>query len=185
VEPGQTVTNQDVVLVMSDRLILRAQVDETDIGMIAVNQKCQITLDAYPEHTIVGVVDHIAYEATTINNVTIYEVEVLPRTVPEYMRSGMTANVRFIVDSRTDVLTLPAGSIIERKDRTVVMPANGTKNNDKKFKKIKTGLSDGKNTEIVEGLQEGEKVLIPDVDFRASSNSSKNNPFMPGRRRRR
>ena len=51
-QPGQTVTTSDAVVVLSDHLIVRAQVDETDIGKITVNLKAVITLDAYPEAKI-------------------------------------------------------------------------------------------------------------------------------------
>ena len=47
-EPGQTVTSSDVVLVLSDQLIVQAQVDETDIGRVKVGQEASISLDAYP-----------------------------------------------------------------------------------------------------------------------------------------
>jgi len=53
-QPGQTVTTNDAVVVISDRLIVRAQVDETDIGKIKVGQKAIISLDAYPD-TIVAI----------------------------------------------------------------------------------------------------------------------------------
>ncbi|MBI2441735.1 MAG: efflux RND transporter periplasmic adaptor subunit, partial [Lentisphaerae bacterium] len=74
IEPGQTITASDVLYVMSDRLIIEAQVDETDIGRIALLQAAEITLDAYPQNVISGHVDHIAYEAKLVNNVTTYMV---------------------------------------------------------------------------------------------------------------
>src|SRR3972149_796791 len=57
-EPGQTFQSQDAVLVMSDRLIVRAQVDETDIGKVKLRQPARVTLDAYSDQPIDGVVDH-------------------------------------------------------------------------------------------------------------------------------
>ena len=100
VEPGQSFTTADAVLVMSDRLTVKAQVDETDIAEIKLGQRADIVLDAYPGHHMPSKVDEIAYDATTINNVTTYIVDVLPDETPPFMRSGMTANVRFAVSSR-------------------------------------------------------------------------------------
>lgn len=82
IQPGQAVTTNDPVIVLSDRLIVRAQVDETDIGKIKPGQKAVVSLDAYPETKINAIVDHIYYESKTFNNVTIYEVDLLPDTIP-------------------------------------------------------------------------------------------------------
>jgi len=70
-QPGQTVTTSDAVVVLSDHLIVRAQVDETDIGKIKLEQAAIITLDAYPDRKINATVEHIYYESQTVNNVTI------------------------------------------------------------------------------------------------------------------
>ncbi|MCX5702911.1 MAG: efflux RND transporter periplasmic adaptor subunit, partial [Candidatus Omnitrophica bacterium] len=86
-QPGQTVTSADAVLVLSDHLIVRAQVDETDIGKISLDMKTIITLDAYPDTKINASVEHIYYESKTVNNVTIYEVDLLPEEVPAFFRS--------------------------------------------------------------------------------------------------
>jgi len=63
IEPGQTVTTNDTVLVLSDRLIVSAQFDETDIGRVGLGKEAVIALDAYPKVKIEGTVDHIAYES--------------------------------------------------------------------------------------------------------------------------
>ena len=78
IQPGQTVTTTDDVVVLSDHLIVRAQVDETDIGKIQLGQKAFISLDAYPDRRIQATVEHIYYESSTVNNVTIYNVDLLP-----------------------------------------------------------------------------------------------------------
>ncbi|MBI2070944.1 MAG: HlyD family efflux transporter periplasmic adaptor subunit [Elusimicrobia bacterium] len=184
VEPGQTVTSQDAVLVMSNRLIIKAQVDETDIGSIRVGQEAKVQLDAYPQQEIPARVDHIAYEAKTVNNVTVYEVEVAPARVPDFMRSGMTANVTFIIAVKENILLLPAEALQNEKGHTrVFLPSASKKRLD--TRDIKTGVSDGKRVEVVSGMNEGEKVLVRQVAFpRAGAAKGGNNPFSPfgGRR---
>ncbi|NTV99008.1 MAG: efflux RND transporter periplasmic adaptor subunit, partial [Chlorobiaceae bacterium] len=78
VDPGQTVTTSDSLFVLSDRLIVKAYVDETDIGKVKVGQKAAIGLDAYPDIRVNGVVDHIYYESHLQNNVNIYYVDIIP-----------------------------------------------------------------------------------------------------------
>jgi macrolide-specific efflux system membrane fusion protein len=110
-QPGQTVTTADAVVVLSDHLIVRAQVDETDIGKIANDMKAVITLDAYPDTKIKAAVEHIYYESQTVNNVTIYNVDLTPQEVPSFFRSGMNATVEFIVEDKRDILIVPLEAV--------------------------------------------------------------------------
>lgn len=184
VEPGQTVAATDAVLVMSDRLIVKAQVDETDIGRVKLGQQARIIIDAYPTQTIEGRVDHISYEAKTVNNVTIYEVDILPKRPPEFMRSGMTANVMFIVASRSGVLVLPAEAIhADHGVSTVQLPGESVKAPPRSAP-ITTGLTDGKRVEVLSGVEEGATVLIPLIRMPASSQNSLSSPLTPGGTRR-
>lgn len=186
VEPGQTVTANEAVLVMSDRLIVKAQVDETDVGQVKVGQKARITLDAYPNEKIFAEVDHIAFEAKTVNNVTTYEVEVVPKHIPEVMKSGMTANVNFVVNSKESVLVLPADAIRqEGKESYVLLPDTAATGAPGK-QTVETGISDGRRIEIVSGLKEGDSVLIAAREFKLKEGRGKDNPLNPfgaGKRR--
>jgi macrolide-specific efflux system membrane fusion protein len=175
VEPGQTLTSADAVLVMSNRLIVIAQVDETDIRQIKIGQEATISLDAYPNETIAAKVDHIAFEAKTVSNVTIYEVDVAPNKVPDFMRSGMTANVLFSIGKKDDALVVPSEAIQFGDDGSYVR-VPGDKHPEKRA--VTTGLSNGKETEIVSGLNEGDTVLIRTVKFDQKS-AAGSNPFSP------
>ncbi|MFH0753461.1 MAG: efflux RND transporter periplasmic adaptor subunit, partial [Candidatus Omnitrophota bacterium] len=67
VDPGQVVSASDAVVVLSDRLIVQAQVDETDIGKVKRGQMAEITLDAYPQLMVKAKVDHIYYESKVVS----------------------------------------------------------------------------------------------------------------------
>lgn len=77
-EPGQTVTTNDTIVVMADELIVKANVDETDLRYVKLNQLVSVSLDAYPDIRFKGVIEHIAYESNVVNNVTVYEVKIKP-----------------------------------------------------------------------------------------------------------
>ena len=83
VDPGQTVTASDSLFVLSDRLIVKAFVDETDIGRVKIGQKALIGLDAYPDIRVTGAVEHIYYESHLQNNVNIYNVDIIPDRIPD------------------------------------------------------------------------------------------------------
>jgi macrolide-specific efflux system membrane fusion protein len=243
-EPGQSVNASDAVLVVSDRLIVRANVDETDIAQLKVGQAARITLDAYPDQPVEAKAVHIAYEAKTVNNVTVYEVEVAAEKIPLFMRSGMTSSVDFYTERHSNVLIIPNDAIQPRTDdgkhgnamadaadasantsvgagsprpalsgidpadgkrrwngkrreggraegdrggrsrrATVLVPGPATTNGKPAQpveKEIRVGLSDGKNTEVVEGLTEGDTVMIKTVALPSAAQGAKN-PFMPQR----
>lgn len=179
VENGQTFTATDSVFTMSDRLIVKAKVDETDIAQIKVGQSAVITLDAYSKQNILAKVESVAFDAVTTNNVTTYTVEVLPIETPDFMRSGMTANVNFLVSSRQGVLTIPNAAVKSDSDVSTVLlkDPNGGK---PVAHEIELGLTDGKKSEVSKGLAEGDVVLVPDFDMsKAKKNGA--NPFMPSR----
>ena len=182
IESGQTVAAADAVLVMADKLIVKAQVDETDIGNIHIGQAVTIQLDAYPDQTIKGKVEHIAYESKVINNVTIYQVEVVPSEVPSFFRSGMSATLNFITNEKSNILLLPLAAI--KKIGTISYAFqydNSTKTG--KPIQIKTGLENTTHIEIISGLKEKDKVVIPDkkmitdLESRSSHQRGPMNPF--------
>ncbi len=181
VEPGQSVITTMAVLVLSDRLIVDAQIDETDIGKVKIGQAVTITLDAYPAIEIKGMVDHIAYESKLINNVTIYDVEILPEQVPEFFRSGMSANVAVVVKSKFNVLVIPNEAVVKEKAENFVKVAS-TPESVFELRKISLGMSDDINVEVVSGLNPNDVVVIESKAFVLPKGKSGSNPFMPGGR---
>ncbi len=181
VESGQTFTTQDAILVMSDRLTVKAQVDETDIAKIKLKQQARITLDAYPDATIDAVVDQIAYDSKTVNNVTTYIVDVLPISTPPYMRSGMTANVIFNVDSKNEIIVVPTEAIKTQDNKSIVLLKDpSTQDFTKPLEQVvETGITDGKRTEILSGLKENDVLLIPQFDSKNIKNATGSSPFSP------
>ncbi|MBC7531960.1 MAG: efflux RND transporter periplasmic adaptor subunit [Oligoflexus sp.] len=178
VEPGQTFTNTEAVFVLSDRLTVKAKVDETDLAQIKIGQRAKIILDAYATERVEGRVDKLAFEAVTTSNVTTYTTDVVPIKTPDFMRSGMTANVTFYAESRENVLLLSTEAIRSENGKTFVLTKPADPKLPPKQKTIKIGLTDGKRTEVTEGLAEGETVLISDIAL-ASPDAKASNPFMP------
>lgn len=180
VESGQTFTNTDPILVMSDRLTVKAQVDETDIAQIKLKQRALLVLDAYADQRVPARVDQIAFEAKTVNNVTTYVVDVLPETTPEFMRAGMTANVTFVVESRANAILVP--------NEAIKAPESGGKTGGASVlvrgaggepieKPVQLGISDGKRTEVLSGLAENEVVLAAQLPPRGGKSAPASSPF--------
>ena len=181
--PGQTITASDVIVVLSDHLIVQAQVDETDIGKIRLGQEVALSLDAYPQIKIEGKVNHIYYESLIVNNVTIYQVDILPDTGPPAFRSGMSATVNIVEKAKDNVLILPVGAVKRSKEGAYVLI--GKAGNEKpEERKIEVGLSDDNNVEIISGLTADDKVLMVTQKYKVSSGKTGTNPLNPMTRRR-
>ena len=178
VEPGQTVTTSDAVVAIADRLIVKAQVDETDIGAVKVGQIASISLDAYPEKSIPAHVDHVAYEAKTVSNVTVYEVDVLPDNVPDFMRSGMTATTTFTVAAKPNALVVPSEAVRQQSSGTHVLVPGKRAWDHPKHQEITVGMTDGKMVEVLSGLHESDVVLVPSLHL-SGNRAQGRNPFAP------
>jgi macrolide-specific efflux system membrane fusion protein len=181
IEPGQSFTASDALLVIADRLLVEAQVDETDIALIRLRLPARIVLDAYPEESVPASVGALAYEAKNVSNVTTYTVDVVPARIPAQMRSGMTATVTFLITVKDDVLQVPAHALHDDDGhKSVLVPgANGVP----REQAVETGLSDGRQTEILSGLNEGDRVLIAQAK-RDNKRAGSASPLSPGARPR-
>jgi len=181
-QPGQTVTTSDAVVVLSDHLIVRAQVDETDIGKITEDLKAVITLDAYPETKIKAQVEHIYYESQTVNNVTIYPVDLIPKEMPQSFRSGMNASVDFMVQYKKDILVIPVEAVYKNGESYVLLKQPESKEPVKA--RVELGITDDKNIEVISGVSENDWLIVKSKRYVLPKNSvSGSNPFMPSRRR--
>jgi macrolide-specific efflux system membrane fusion protein len=191
VERGQTVGTSDTIFVISDRLIVLAQVDETDLGRIALGQRVEIRVDAYSDHLVTGEVIRIAFESKQVNNVTIYEIRILPHEVPKFFRSGMTASVKFIQDRKVNVILAPVSflrakgekntsqSQIKSGDVALALIKSKSPDTPPTQAEVTLGATNGQFFEITSGLVEG--VVILQEQQTASEDDSSSNPFSPMR----
>jgi len=185
VEPGQTVTSSDAVIVLSDRLIVNAQVDETDIGKVKPGQIAIISLDAYPQVKVNAKVDHISYESKVVNNVTIYEVEIVPQRVPDVFRSGMSANVNIIEINKDNILIIPLEALNRDEEGNFILLSQGKDRKPIK-RHVELGILGEDNVEIVSGLKAKDIVIIKTQKYMPSKDTGGgSNPFSPfGRKKK-
>jgi macrolide-specific efflux system membrane fusion protein len=175
-EPGQNVTTQSVLFVISDRLVANVQVDEADIGKISLGQDAIITLDAFPNEQMQAKVTKISHEGTLVTDVVVYNVMVEPLKVPSHWASGMTANVEFIIVSKPNVLTLPNAALKQRDGNKFVLVLSGNK---PEPRTIETGATDGKKVEVTAGLTEGDKVIVSNTRSQQNQSGSSERTARP------
>jgi membrane fusion protein, macrolide-specific efflux system len=175
---GQTVDGTTVLYAMSDKLIVKADVDETDIGRIRLGMPAVVTLDSYPDKPIQGKVFQILYEGVNTSNVITYGVKIAPGSVPPFFRSQMTANISLVSSRKDNIVLLPVAAVTANAngDKQVMVP-------DEKGKPVaqpvETGMESEENIEITSGIKEGQTVLVVSKRYKPQQNAS-NSPLVMG-----
>ncbi len=205
VEEGQTVASSfntpTLFTIANDLRKMRviADVDEADIGQVEEGQRVVFTVDAFPDDTFEGSVTQVRLLATTTSNVVTYEVVVDAPNPDLKLKPGLTANVTIYTMEKNGVLTVPVRALRFKPDDaakggTQAKPVAAAQDaGDKTLwvmegsvvrpAKVKTGMSDGVNVEIISGIENGAKVIVSSKSAAAAQISDgtpgENNPFMP------
>lgn len=156
-------TNSIITIVDPNSMKVKVQVDELDIAKIKQGQKAEIRFDAIKNKVFEGQVESIPQTGTTTNNVTKYDV-VVSITNPTDIKLGMSANVNILTDSKDDTLAIPAEALTVKEGKKYVKvqnsSASGNITNDGKLVEVKTGIENEQYIEILEGINENEKLLV-------------------------
>ena len=208
VELGETVTGSGsfnagtVISTVADlgTMLVKAGINEVDIGKIHLGQESRVTLDAFPRVLFKGTISRIAPAARLDDQVKVFDVEIALEKLGVELRTGMTANLEIRGEIREQVLTVPVESVFVRGEEEMVyiqretpLPKEMTetedddesaedsegedqKSDEEKWRddprqdwrrwfeerRVVTGIASTTEVEVVEGLEEGEKVALAD-----------------------
>ena len=212
VDVGQTVAaslQAPVIFTIANDLTkmqIDSNVAEADVGSVAVDQKVDFTVDAFPFRTFHGQVVQVRNAPITVQNVVTYDTVIGVSNADLKLKPGMTANVSIIIAQRDDVLKVsnaalrfrPEGST-SAPEKKSPSPKSGSRDagaqrrsgertvyilqgNQLRAVQIKTGISDGITTEVLEGLKEGDRIVTAKLGGTAAQTPAPN-PFSGGQRR--
>ncbi len=141
----------------TDKLIVEANVPETDITKINTEDKVEMTVDAFDfTEKFSGSVIYLDRAETIVQGVVYYGIKTVFDLQDERLKTGMTTNLEIITDEKDDVLIIPARAIkYEDSIRYVEILNNGTP----KKTIITTGLESDQYVEVTSGLKEGDKIV--------------------------
>jgi HlyD family secretion protein len=117
VEPGQTVAaslQAPVLFTIAQDLSkveVKISVDEADIGTVQEGQTVRFTVDSFPDDTFEGIVTQVRKQPTTEQNVVAYTVIAEADNPQKKLLPGMTANADIVIDTRPNVLKVPAAAL--------------------------------------------------------------------------
>lgn len=171
------------------KMELKAAVDEADIGQIRVGQQARFTVDAFPERPFDAEIRDISYASVTTDGVVTYDARLDVDNTDMLLRPGMTATVSVVTQQAKAVLTVPSSAFryrptetrergfsmlsmftgrrgpMRRPGQTEQPPAEGLRtlyvleNGQPRRVDVKIGSSDGDRTEVLSGLEEGDRVI--------------------------
>src|SRR5438067_6115754 len=193
------------------KMQIDSNVAEADVGVVKIDQNVDFTVDAFPMETFHGKVVQVRNAPITVQNVVTYDTVIGVSNPDLKLKPGLTANVSIIIAHKDDVLQIknaalryrpPDATPVETRktvasragrpgpgrggagqqgaQRTVYVLPSGA--NRPEPRQIKTGISDGIVTEVVEGLKEGDRVVTAELASTAAGPSPPANPFGGSRR---
>jgi len=207
VDVGQTVAaslSAPVIFTIANdlsKMQIDANVAEADIGTVETGQKVDFTVDAFPRRTFHGEVVQVRNAPITVQNVVTYDTVIGVSNADLKLKPGMTANVSIVGAQRDNALKISNAALRYRPPDATSLPLGGRAGRGKPGERqtertvyllsgsapsavqIKTGISDGIFTEVLDGLKEDDRVITAETGQSASSARQSNNPLAGGQRR--
>ncbi|MBI2010612.1 MAG: efflux RND transporter periplasmic adaptor subunit [Candidatus Chisholmbacteria bacterium] len=156
---GVNVAVTDIFTVVDPQtLYFEVEVDESDIGLVSVGQKAEITLEAFPDQTFAAEITWIDFAASTSDSGgTVFIVKLsLPLSAATF-RLGLTGDATITLQEKPAALSVPLDAIEEKEGRTFVRVLNSDGSITEQD--VTLGLETDDDIEIVSGLEAGLTVI--------------------------
>ena len=152
-----------------DTMEVRAQIDETDVTKVAVGQKAEITVDAFPDTILHGVVSSVGSSARTgasaLGERATFEVRIRILDSVPGLRPGMTTTVDIVTATEDSATYVPLQALVLREveeegkkiEREGIFIVDGGRS---KFVPVRTGISDDRHIAILDSLSTDLEVIV-------------------------
>jgi HlyD family secretion protein len=152
------------VITMGDisHVFVRGRVDEAEIGNLKLGQAARIRVETFKDRVFQGNVTQISPMGVERDNVTNFEVRVSIDNPGNELKANMTANAEIVLEERANVLLVPEAAITYDAARKASVDLyDPGERGGRRRAPIKIGISNGTRTQVVEGLQAGDRVILP------------------------
>lgn len=144
------------------QVFVRGKVDEADIGRVQMNQTARIGVETFKDRKFDGKVTQISPIGVEKDNVTTFEVKVSIANPGNALRANMTANAEIVLEEHPNSLIVPEAAIVyDPQKQTFVDLVAANEPEGRKRVPVKLGVGSGTRTQIVSGLKEGDKIILP------------------------
>ena len=161
---------------MSD-MIFEGNVDETEVGKIREGMPIQLEIGAIDKEKFAAVLEYISPKGVEENGAIQFEIKAnVQLKEGQFIRAGYSANANIVLERKDNVMVIPEGLLQFENDSSFVEVNVGSAeepNYEKRW--VHTGLSDGINIEITEGLKKEDKVKGEKIDPKKVKETQANN----------
>jgi HlyD family secretion protein len=163
---SNTFNNGTTICTVADMkdMIFKGKVDETEVGKIKEGMNIELEIGAIEKDKFGAILEYIAPKGKEENGAIQFEIKanvVLKEN--QFIRAGYSANANIVLEKKDSVLVIPEGLLKFEKDSAYVEVETAKPQIFEK-RKVKTGISDGINIEVTEGLTKADKVKGEKVD---------------------
>lgn len=156
--PGDLVNKGSELITIADisKIKLTAEIDEFDIGKVKKGQKVSITSDSLGDKVLSSVVSSISPSAEIINNISIFKVTTVIRNSDLALKPGMSADISILIQSDKG-LVVPSKAVSRVRTRSYIKVFE---DGEIKTKRVTTGADNGISIVVLDGLEEGDLVVV-------------------------
>lgn len=175
---GGNTNSAFIVLTNTNAMVLHGTVGEADVPKLKLGQVATITVDALGTQKMTGKVTSLDPVATISQGVPVYGIDIAIDVPAQSLKAGMSGTAGVILASKTNVLTVPNTTI-----RTVSgqRGVQVLKDGEAVDTVVQFGIANDSVTEVVNGLAEGDTVVIPQARATASGGTNRQGGgFGPG-----
>ncbi|MCX6746180.1 MAG: efflux RND transporter periplasmic adaptor subunit [Candidatus Parcubacteria bacterium] len=195
VKKGDSISSgTSIATLITQQKTAEISLNEVDVSKIKIGQKATLTFDAIDGLSITGEVAEIDTLGTVTQGVVTYNVKIIFDTQDERVKLGMSASAAIITDSKQDVLLLPNSAIKSFGTTSYVempneeIPASDLNNksgitlkNPLRQQPIEIGLANDSQTEVTDGLKEGDQIITQTINSNASTTQTQSSALrIPG-----
>jgi len=164
IQEGATVRERQPILTIPDmrKMAVKVNIHESAVQRVAVGQKVKVSVDAFPDQQLTGVVTKVAVVADSANSFMNPDLKVYPTTITidgehDWLRPGMSSEVEILVETLEDAIYVPLQAVTYFNDKRVVYVSRGGRS---ERREVEVGTFSESFIQITSGLQAGEEVLL-------------------------
>ena len=179
VEKGDNIEKTDDIIYLIDETAyeIEVSVSEVDCMEVEVGQEAEVELDILDNEVFTGKVAEVANYAIAESNVVTVPVTIRMDEVSKFFKPGFSASAEIIISSAENILLVPVTSLATMGRSSVVLKVEGGK---AVPTPVKTGISDSYYLEVIEGLKEGDKIIVNNYQMNTSNSDNNRGPNRGG-----
>jgi HlyD family secretion protein len=141
---------------------VKGEIDEADLGKIHTNMTSRIKVESFPGDSFTGMVSRIAPMGREKDNVRTFEVRITIDNLENKLRVNMSANAEIVLEEHTNTILIPEAAIVhDREGKPSVQLHEPSAKLGYRKTPIRTGISNGQRTEVLEGVSPGMLLVLP------------------------